>query len=67
MFDVELLARLIRARRGAGSSQPEQAIYEFALQEWRDVAGSKVRPWDFFRAIVEIVRIRRRYLSGSRS
>jgi len=67
MFDVELLARLIRARRGTGSGQPEQAIHEFALHEWRDVAGSKVRPWDFFRAIVEIVRIRRRYLSGSHS
>jgi hypothetical protein len=65
MFDVELLARLIRARRGTDRAQPEQVIHEFALQEWRDVAGSKVRPWDFFRAIVEIARIRRRYLSGT--
>jgi glycosyltransferase involved in cell wall biosynthesis len=64
MFDVEVLARLIRARRGSGRGAPEQVIHEFALQEWRDVVGSKVRPWDFFRAIFEIVRIRRRYLSG---
>jgi glycosyltransferase involved in cell wall biosynthesis len=67
MFDVELLARLIRARRGTGRGQPEQVIYELALREWRGVAGSKVRPWDFFRAIVEIAQIRRRYLSGVRT
>uniref|UniRef100_UPI0035231B27 hypothetical protein n=1 Tax=Salmonella enterica TaxID=28901 RepID=UPI0035231B27 len=42
---------------------PIDVIYELPLEEWRDVDGSKVRPADFVRAVVEIARIRRTYLS----
>lgn len=64
VFDVEILARFIRHRKYDMPSVAA-AICEFPLQEWRDVAGSKVRPGDFFRAFFDVLRIRRRYWSGS--
>jgi dolichyl-phosphate beta-glucosyltransferase len=63
LFDVEILARLIRARRGTRLPQVEDIIYEFPLHEWHDVAGSKVRPWDFVRAFFGLVRIYWHYLA----
>jgi glycosyltransferase involved in cell wall biosynthesis len=61
IFDVEILARLVQARRGKQLPQPEQVIYEFPLWEWRDVPGSKLGPADFVRAAWELAGIRRRY------
>ncbi len=60
VFDVELLMRFVRGREAAGLD-PAAAIYEWPLDEWRDVPGSKVRAWDFFRAFVELMRIARKY------
>ena len=54
-FDVELLARFLEAGRGA------DALYELPLESWEDVAGSRVRPKDFFIAFGEVARIWRRY------
>jgi glycosyltransferase involved in cell wall biosynthesis len=62
IFDVEIIARLIDARRGSDLPQPTDVIYEIPLDRWQDVAGSRVRPLDFFRALFQIARIRRRYL-----
>ncbi len=60
VFDVELLARFERAARG--SEVPiEQRIYELPLLRWTDVPGSKVRPWDFVRSGLELLRIFRAY------
>jgi hypothetical protein len=59
---VEILARLIRARRGTQLPQPEQMIYEFPLVEWRDVPGSKLGYRDFMRAAWELAEIYHRYL-----
>jgi glycosyltransferase involved in cell wall biosynthesis len=61
VFDVEILARFIRRRRFQMASVQE-AIYEYPLPCWRDVAGSQVRPKDFFRAFWDVVRIYRRYM-----
>jgi glycosyltransferase involved in cell wall biosynthesis len=61
IFDVEILARLIQARRGKQLPQPEQLIYEVPLMEWRDIPGSKVRFRDFVRATWELARIRNCY------
>jgi hypothetical protein len=61
IFDVEILARLIQARRGRELPQAEDVIYEFPLREWRDIAGSKLEYSDFVRAAWELLRIRNYY------
>jgi dolichyl-phosphate beta-glucosyltransferase len=60
VFDVELLARYGRLVRG---HEPpiERRVYELPLVQWMDVAGSKVRPWDFVRSGLELLRIWRAY------
>jgi putative flippase GtrA len=54
IFDVEMIARYLTHRKSGG-------IYELPLDQWKDVAGSKVRTIDFVRAIGECLRIYRRY------
>jgi dolichyl-phosphate beta-glucosyltransferase len=62
-FDVEIVARLTQ-QCGAEHRRPGDVIYELPLDEWRDIDGSRVRPLDFLKALFELHRIRRRYLSG---
>jgi dolichyl-phosphate beta-glucosyltransferase len=62
LFDVELLARWIQARRRTPLRPLEEIVYEVPLQEWRDVAGSKVRPSDFPKAFVGLALIYWTYL-----
>ena len=62
VFDVELLARFLRGRRGNRAEPAEGAIYEWPLDEWRDVAGSKVKLWDFAKAFFELLTIYRTYM-----
>jgi dolichyl-phosphate beta-glucosyltransferase len=60
VFDVEILARYIRQ---LGSSQPAaQRIYEYPLNTWEDVGGSKVKPLDFLIAFRDVVGIYWKYL-----
>ena len=54
IFDVEILARYLGLQRAAG-------LREQPLEQWRDVAGSKVGPVDFLRAAGELLRIHHRY------
>eukprot|EP00960_Hanusia_phi_P050886 760479-Hanusia_phi.AAC.1 len=44
IFDVELIARFISLRGGGGGEKLpcEEVIFEYPLEEWRDVAGSKL-------------------------
>jgi glycosyltransferase involved in cell wall biosynthesis len=56
LFDVEILARLARARGAAGAAR---AVYEQPLSCWRDVPGSKLRPFDYLAAARDLWRIRR--------
>ena len=65
VFDVEILARMVSATRGSSFPPVEEMVFELPLNEWADIAGSRVRPTDFFRAILEIYQIYRRYLSRS--
>jgi dolichyl-phosphate beta-glucosyltransferase len=62
IFDVEIIARLIQARRGTELRQAEHVIYEYPLVEWRDIPGSKIGYSDFVRAGWEVFRIRNHYL-----
>ena len=61
-FDVEILARLVRMHRDGGDRAPASSLYEFPLEQWRDVPGSKLKGRDFVTAIGEIARVWWRYL-----
>ena len=55
VFDVEILARFINR---LGSAQKAAArIYEYPLEEWQDVAASKVKSGDFVKAFRDVLRI----------
>jgi len=58
IFDVEIIARLVRQR---GRDAAARAIYELPITAWHDVKGSKVRSTDFFRALADLRKIRRAY------
>ncbi len=58
IFDVEILARFVELR---GPDAAARAIYELPVRIWNDVRGSKVRSWDFLRALRELWKIRRAY------
>ncbi len=58
IFDVEIIARLVRLR---GRDAAAQAIYELPIREWRDVHGSKVKSRDFIRALRDLWKIRGAY------
>jgi dolichyl-phosphate beta-glucosyltransferase len=61
IFDVEILARLMAARRGTDRPRIDETIYEFPLHQWHDVAGSKVKPLDMVKAFFGLAAIRWRY------
>ena len=61
VFDVEIIARFISLNHH--DPRPlHDAIYEFPLERWEDVAGSKVKPGDFLLAFRDTFRIRQKYL-----
>ena len=56
IFDVEMLARFLALHKKSVHLLRDE-IYEYPLPVWKDVAGSKVGPFDFLRAFVELARI----------
>ena len=60
IFDVELLARYIRRVGAPGAAA--QRIYEFPLESWQDVGGSKVKALDFLIAFRDVIGIYWRYM-----
>ena len=64
IFDVEILVRMSRYYRNVKSVK--NAVYEFPLDQWREVAGSKLTSWDFARALRELIQIYTIYVLGFR-
>ena len=61
VFDVEILARFIALNHG-DTHALHDSIYEYPLERWEDVAGSKVKPGDFLLAFLDTFRIHSKYL-----
>jgi dolichyl-phosphate beta-glucosyltransferase len=62
IFDVEMIAREVRARRAGGMTPISRVIFEYPLMEWRDVAGSKIKPMDWLKVGLSLGRIYLKYL-----
>ncbi len=61
VFDVEILARMVvAAHRDTGGSVRE-TIYEYPLESWQDVHGSRLMRLDFFVAGIDLAGIYWRY------
>ena len=58
LFDVELLARY---KKVYGKERAIAKIYEFPLFQWQDIDGSQLKSRDFFKAPVELMKIKRKY------
>jgi dolichyl-phosphate beta-glucosyltransferase len=65
-FDVELLGRLLAGAPGAAPIAGS-AIEEVPLREWHDVGGSSLKPTDFPRLGIELVRIAKNLRVWNRS
>jgi glycosyltransferase involved in cell wall biosynthesis len=61
VFDVEILARYLALHK-LSPAQLGAIIYEYPLEKWTDVAGSKLHPTDFLKALRDVWRIYRAYL-----
>ncbi len=60
LFDVEILARLIGASP-TGTAAVAQSLYELPLDEWRDVAGSKLTRAAYARAATSVFKLYTEY------
>jgi dolichyl-phosphate beta-glucosyltransferase len=65
IFDVEIIARFMAIHNKDGD-YAFNVIYEHPLPRWEDVAGSKVRPTDFFVAFYELIKIRAAFRNATR-
>jgi glycosyltransferase involved in cell wall biosynthesis len=54
IFDVELIARYLRLPAVPGEAPRRDRLYELVLPVWHDKPGSKLRWYDFARAIVDV-------------
>jgi len=57
VFDVEILARYLRLPADDGGAPRASRIYELTVPAWHDVPGSKLKAFDFVRAIAELTAI----------
>lgn len=57
IFDVEILARFKMIRKINNSDLLQNTTLEYPLDEWADIGGSKVKFTDFFKAIMELIKI----------
>lgn len=64
IFDVEILARLVADAPNERGLSAREMIYEYPLEQWRDVSGSRLTPLDFLIAGVDLAAIYWRYRRG---
>jgi dolichyl-phosphate beta-glucosyltransferase len=57
IFDVELIARYLRLPVAPGEPARRDRLYELVVPAWHDIAGSKLRSYDFARAAVGLAHI----------
>jgi glycosyltransferase involved in cell wall biosynthesis len=57
IFDVEILARMMQRAREKQDGQVRTGIYEYPLEEWRDVQGSTLTVSDFIIAAIDLAAI----------
>ena len=57
IFDVELIARYLRLPVGPGETARRDRMYELVLPAWHDKPGSKLRWYDFGRAMLDLAGI----------
>jgi glycosyltransferase involved in cell wall biosynthesis len=62
IFDVELIARLMRAVNARDASAVASYLVEHPLMTWTDVPGGKLKLGDFAKSAVDLARIYNRYL-----
>ncbi len=61
IFDVEILARMVSAGPWNEDHHAAEVIYEYPLERWQDVAGSRLKPHDFFVAAKDLAVIHWKY------
>ena len=57
IFDVEILARMIAAAAATAQSSVNESIYEYPLERWQDVSGSRLKSHDFLVAAIDLAAI----------
>ena len=62
MFDIEILARWLKLR-GADEGQAARFLREAPVASWNDVAGSRLKLFDFAQVPLDLWKIHRRYRS----
>ncbi len=60
IFDIEIIARLIRLLKKSGEDITNHLI-EYPLEQWEDVEGSKLKPWNFLVGGVDLAKIAFKY------
>jgi len=58
LFDVEILARYVKL---FGRKNAIEKIYEYPVYQWEDIGGSQLKAKDFFKAPMELWKIKKRY------
>jgi dolichyl-phosphate beta-glucosyltransferase len=61
IFDVEILARMIFQSPDLSQRLARPMIYEYPLEEWQDIRGSRLRLFDYLVAGIDLAGIYWRY------
>jgi dolichyl-phosphate beta-glucosyltransferase len=62
IFDVEIIARMIRAHRDRILGAPEEVIYELPLDEWHHRGESNIKAYDYIKSLYQLLLIYHKYL-----